>query len=119
MLDLASADTLTFFAQNRAVCVQAVPTRTVGDLRDIYGYLVEPAFRRYGSLIIVAERGLEELADPDFIDPDMGYAWTLQRLRHIAARYQRRFQENGLPPFLGHPLRSKGLQCPLKRVNSR
>jgi len=98
-LDLAAADVLAFFAENPVLCVQAVPVRTVGDLRDIYGYLVEPVFRRHGTLILVAEEGLDQLRDEDFVDPDVGYAWTLQRLRYIADRYWRRSVGNGLPPM--------------------
>ena len=92
-----------------------VPLRTIGDLRDVYGYLVEPAFRRNLMLIIQSEIDLASLDDAKFIDPDMSYQWTLQRLRWIAERYRRSWVVDQQPPMtpiealLFEALRAKGL----------
>jgi|SRR5687768_2232540 len=71
----------------RLVAVLGVPVGTVGDLRDLYGYVVEPAYRRDLGLLIHADRDLNDLRPQDFVYPDMGYAWTLERPRFLAERW--------------------------------
>ena len=54
-------------------------------LADVYGYLAEPAYRLGVPLIIEADRALEELNELEFAEPQVGYAWSLQRLRYLCA----------------------------------
>jgi len=115
-LDVSGAALLDLIADNHRMAVLHTPVRTVGDLRDVYGYLVEPTFRRYGTLLIHAEERLEDLQDEDFVDPEFGYAWTLQRLRFVAERYGRTVSpESRQPPLtpieaiLYHAMRDEGL----------
>jgi superfamily I DNA/RNA helicase len=77
---------LSLLVREARLAVLAVPCRTIDDLRAIHGYLVEPAFRRRCRLLVHTERELEDLTDEEFIDPDWRYAWTLERLRHLAQR---------------------------------
>ena len=51
-LAVAAADALGYLDKIGPLCVLAVPCRTLGDLRDIYGYLVEPAFRHHLTLAL-------------------------------------------------------------------
>ena len=55
-------------------------------LADVYGYLAEPAYRLGVPLIIVADRALEDLNELEAAEPQVGYAWSLQRLRYLCAR---------------------------------
>ncbi|MHB8077688.1 MAG: ATP-dependent helicase [Candidatus Krumholzibacteriia bacterium] len=82
-----AAGLLALYAKHARVAVLEVPCRTVDDLRLIHGYLVEPAFRLGCTLLIHAERDLDRLPSREFIDPEWNCPWTLERLRHLAARY--------------------------------
>ncbi len=55
-------------------------------LADVYGYLAEPAYRLGVPLMIVADRALEDLDELEAAEPQVGYAWSLQRLRYLCAR---------------------------------
>ncbi|HOX26804.1 MAG TPA: ATP-dependent helicase [Candidatus Krumholzibacteria bacterium] len=79
-----AAAVLARFARFPAVAVLDVPCETVEDLRLVHGYLVEPAYRRDCSLLVHATRELETLQADAFVDPEWGYPWTLERLRHLA-----------------------------------
>ncbi len=48
---------------------------------EILGFAVEPARRRGIELIVGADHTLEELDDLAFVEPDFGYAYSLERLR--------------------------------------
>ena len=78
---------LALYRKHPRLAVLDVPCRTVEDLRLIHGYLVEPAFRSGCCLLIGAERELEALSPPEFIDADWGCPFTLGRLRHLASLY--------------------------------
>ena len=41
----------------------------------------------------------DQLRAEQFVDPVFGYAWTLQRLNHLAERYRRRSIDSSLPPM--------------------
>lgn len=82
-----AAGVLAPYARHDAVAVLGVPCATVADLRLLYGYVLEPAFRAGCRLLIAADRDLEELDPADFIDPEWRCPWTLERLLHLAARY--------------------------------
>lgn len=60
--------------------------RTVADLRRVYGYLVEPAYRRGCWVLVHADCALADLDERVLVDPDWRYPWTLERLRHVAGR---------------------------------
>jgi hypothetical protein len=55
-------------------------------LADLYGSLAEPAYRLGVPLIIVADRALEDIAETEIAEPQVGYAWSLQRLRYLCAQ---------------------------------
>jgi superfamily I DNA/RNA helicase len=55
-------------------------------LADVYGYLAAPAYRLGVPLIIVADRALEDLTELEVTEPQVGYAWSLQRLRYLCAQ---------------------------------
>jgi superfamily I DNA/RNA helicase len=48
---------------------------------ELLGFAVEPAHRRGIELIVGANHALEELDDSAFLEPDFGYAYSLERLR--------------------------------------
>jgi superfamily I DNA/RNA helicase len=48
---------------------------------ELLGFAVEPARRRGIELIIAADHTLEELDDTSFLEPEFGYAYSLERLR--------------------------------------
>ena len=98
-LATAAAPLLALLAEYPAVAVLNVRVVTVGDLQRVYGYLVEPAYRRDCALRIQANVDLEQLRPDAFIEPYFGYAWTLERLTHLAARYERRSIDASLPPM--------------------
>ena len=82
-----AAGLLDIYARHPQVAVLGVVCRTVADLQLIHGFLLEPAFRAGCRLLIGADRGLESLAPAEFHDPQWRCPWTLERLRHLAARY--------------------------------
>ena len=86
------------FGTNDRVAVLGVVTMTAADLHELYGYIVEPAYRAGCNLIVAADRHLEDLDSKDFTEP-IGYAWSLQRLRHLAHRYRIETVESGQPPM--------------------
>ncbi len=67
----------------RLALVQARIT-DVDDLRVVYGYLVEPALRRGTAVLVAADRALDGPGLDACLDPEWGYPWTLERLRHLA-----------------------------------
>ncbi len=73
---------LAVFRQQARVAVLGVECGSAEELRVIYGYLVEPAFRWGCSLLVAADRPLSELtAVPD---PQWRYPWAKERLQHLA-----------------------------------
>jgi superfamily I DNA/RNA helicase len=71
---------------------------------DILGFAVEPARRRGIELIIGADHTLEDLDEAAFLEPDFGYAYSLERLRwrlHMeppAERRPARLPDTGFQP---------------------
>jgi hypothetical protein len=82
-----AARLLGLYAKHPRVAVLEVPCQTVDDLRLIHGYLIEPAFRLGCTLLVHAERELDDLPSHEFIDPDWNCPWTLDRLRHLVSHY--------------------------------
>jgi superfamily I DNA/RNA helicase len=48
---------------------------------DLLGFAVEPALKRGIELVIGANHALEDLDEAIFLEPDFGYAYSLERLR--------------------------------------
>ena len=82
-----AAGVLGVFARRPRVAVVDVPCASAADLQVLYGYVLEPAFRRECALVVVAARALDDLDGPAFHEPEWGCACTLERVRHLAARY--------------------------------
>lgn len=70
--------------------------RAVADLLD---FVVEPAVRLGTRLVVVADRTMEDLDGPEFVEPEFGYAEGVERLRWtIHERRFRRLEPPALPP---------------------
>ena len=113
-LDNPARPLLDFLAAASPIAVVGVPLATPADLRNLYGYVIEPAYRRGLTLLVAADRDLGELDPELFVDP-IGYAWTLERLQHIVSRFGVRPGLDGLPPLtpiealLYDAMRARGL----------
>ena len=75
-------------AQPGGVAVDGV-TASAAALADVYGYLAEPCYRLGVPLVVVADRALDELSEPRPPSRGVGYAWSLQRLKHLCAQPSR------------------------------
>lgn len=82
-----AAGLLDLFVRQPRLAVVEVPCVTPDILRLLYGYLLEPAFRRGCDLVVVADSALEDLGGPAFDEPAWGCPLTLERWRHLAAAY--------------------------------
>jgi superfamily I DNA/RNA helicase len=80
-LDSAAQDWLDWLDQVDRLAVVDVDLASVEDVADLLGFVVEPAARRGVQLAIVARQEIEDLDDADFVDPEFGYAYSLERLR--------------------------------------
>ena len=90
---------LALLDRRQPIAVVGTPLRTAADLRDLYGFLIEPAYRRGVDLLIAgADLDLDQLDGSAFVDP-IGYAWTLERVRHIAERIRLRDVDDGSVPL--------------------
>ena len=98
-LENAASGLLDVLASHDRLAILNVPCNTAGDLQDIYGFLVEPAFRRNISLLLGVDRPLEDLDPTLFVAPDFEYDWSLQRLRHVAMHYLRTGGDQPLTPI--------------------
>jgi DNA helicase II / ATP-dependent DNA helicase PcrA len=113
-LDNPAKPLLDLLTASSPVAVIGVSLRTAADLRDLHGYIVEPAYRRGLTLLVASDRELDELDAKDFVDP-VGYAWTLERLRHVAVRFRIGPGPDGMPPLtpiealLYRAMRDRGL----------
>jgi DNA helicase-2/ATP-dependent DNA helicase PcrA len=113
-LDNPAHPLLELITQTRALAIVGVSLRTAADLRDLYGFVVEPAYRRGATLLVAADTALDALDANLFVDP-IGYPWTLERLRHVAARFHLGPAPDGMPPLtpieaiLFRAMRERGL----------
>lgn len=89
---------LELIARTPALAIVGVNLGKAADLRDLYGFLIEPAYRRGGTLLIAADKSLADLDPEHLVDP-IGYPWTLERLRFIADRFTLGPAPDGLPPL--------------------
>jgi very-short-patch-repair endonuclease len=113
-LDNPARPLLDFLVASSPIAVVGVPLATPADLRNLYGYVIEPAYRRGLTLLVSADRDYGGLDPEVFVDP-IGYAWTLERLQHIVSRFGLRPGFDGLPPLtpiealLYDAMRARGL----------
>ena len=89
---------LDLIAQTPALAVVGVAMQTAADLRAVYGFLIEPAYRRGSTLLIATDVDLDAADPAKYVDP-IGYPWTLERLRYVAARFRLGPPVDGLPPL--------------------
>ena len=97
-LDNPAKPLLDLLSTSSPLAVVGVSLRTPADLRDLYGFIIEPAYRRGLTLLIASDRELDELDVETFVDP-VGYPWTLERLQHVAARFRLGPGPDGMPPL--------------------
>ena len=113
-LDNPAQPWLDLLSTSAPLAVVGVSLRTAADLRDLYGFVIEPAYRRGMALLISSDRELHEFDRDSFVDP-VGYPWTLERLQYVAARFSLGPGPDGLPPLtpiealLYASMRAKGL----------
>jgi DNA helicase II / ATP-dependent DNA helicase PcrA len=80
-LDSAAQDWLDWLDQVDRLAVVDVEMKTVDDVADLLGFVVEPATWRGIELVIVAEGEIEDLDDEEFVEAEFGYPYSLERLR--------------------------------------
>jgi DNA helicase-2/ATP-dependent DNA helicase PcrA len=96
------------------MAVVGVKLGTPADLRDLYSFLIEPVYRRGGTLLIAADKSLASLDPEQLVDPS-GYPWTLERLRFVSDRFTLGPGTDGLSPMtpieviLYRAMRERGL----------
>ena len=71
------------------IAVTGVRLTDLDDLRTLHGYVLEPALRARTSVAIESEHRITRLAPEEFIDPEFGYPYTLERALHAATRLYR------------------------------
>ncbi|MEJ7784535.1 MAG: ATP-dependent helicase [Solirubrobacteraceae bacterium] len=84
-LEVPAGPLLDWLAAQSGVVVTGV-TLSTASLADIYGYLVEPCYRLGVPLIVVADRALDDITELEAAEPQVGYAWSLQRLRYLCGQ---------------------------------
>jgi DNA helicase-2/ATP-dependent DNA helicase PcrA len=84
-IDSPAQPLLERFATHDRVAVLGVRLNDLEDLRSLYGYAMEPAWRAGCALLIDADRTLEQLDAAKFVDERFEYPWTLERARWLAA----------------------------------
>ena len=77
----AAQDWLDWLGKVDRLAVVDVVIKDAADAADLLGFVVEPATRRGVELVIEASREPEDLEDADFVEPQFGYAYSLERLR--------------------------------------
>ncbi len=89
-LEVPAKPLLEWLAAQPGVAVTGVTATTtamatIGSLAEVYGYLVEPCYRLGVPLVVVADRELDDVTELEATEQQVGYAWSLQRLRHLCA----------------------------------
>ena len=98
-LDNPAAALLRLFAPGARIAVVGAVTKTPADLLELYGYVVEPAYRAGAMLLVAADQELSDLDPEQFVEP-IGYPWTLERLRYLASLSRlTSTADAGLPPM--------------------
>lgn len=88
-LENPAAGILAVYACHEAVALPDAQCETVDDLRILYGYVLEPAFRAGCRLLVAAPCMPSELDPRSLIEPPWRCPWTLERLLHLVDRYRR------------------------------
>ena len=81
---------------NKKIAVTGIPVLP-GDLRRLYGYLIEPCYRRDINLIISPDGDLR--AQLDSANSAHPLSWTSLRLKYLLDNYERQAQSEHLPPM--------------------
>jgi DNA helicase-2/ATP-dependent DNA helicase PcrA len=68
------------------VAILGVRLANLDDLRVLHGYVLEPALRSATAVAIECEQRLTRLAPEQFVDPQFGYPYTLERALDAAMR---------------------------------
>lgn len=96
-LDNAAQSLLTWLEQTRRIAVTGVPAQLPGDLRRLYGYVLEPCFRRDLDLVIHTQSDLHEALR--IKAAGTGLSWTELRIQYLIDLYERRAETERLPPM--------------------
>lgn len=80
-----AAPLLERYAAHDRVAVIDFVLHSLDDLRDLYAFVLEPAWRCGVRLIVQADRTLNDLDSATMVDPGYDYPWTLERARYLAA----------------------------------
>jgi len=82
--------------KNHKIGVTEIPVLP-GDLSLLYGYLIEPCYRRDINLTLSFNGDI--WAHLHASDQDRGLSWTPFRLRYLLDNYERQIQSDQLPPM--------------------
>lgn len=111
----AAESLLELMDANERLAILGVPVTTAGDVSDVYSFLVEPAFRRDIDLYLGVERDIDTIGGA-MVEPQIGYAWSAERLKYLTDLYRVVDPVDGLPPStpIEHTLlaafRARGLE---------
>jgi hypothetical protein len=74
------------------LAILGVRLTSLADLRVLHGYVLEPALRSATAVAVECEQRLTRLPPVQFVDPEFGYPYTLERALDAAMRL---FQDGG------------------------
>lgn len=79
----ASHRVLELMAGTTPLAIIDVDLSDPTSLSDLYNYCVVPCYHGKRDLLVQAQEELLALSPDAFVEQEIGYAWTLQRLRHL------------------------------------
>jgi UvrD/REP helicase N-terminal domain len=79
-LDSAAKPWFDWLAEVDRLAVLGIELRDLQTVKDVLGFLVEPAARLGIELVLAGEPGPDELDASAFVDEDFGYPYTFERL---------------------------------------
>ncbi len=74
------------------LAILGVRLTSLDDLRVLHGYVLEPALRSATAVAVECEQRLTRLPPEQFVDPEFGYPYTLERALDAAMRL---FRDSG------------------------
>ena len=80
------------------LAILGVRLTSLDDLRVLHGYVLEPALRSATAVAVECEQRLTRLPPVQFVDPEFGYPYTLERALDAAMRLFRDRGERGPEP---------------------
>ncbi len=83
-LDNPAAAWFATLVPGSATAILDAPCADAAELHLLYGYLIEPAWRRRVHVLIHAAHELADLDPGRHVDRDWRYPWTLERLQRLA-----------------------------------